>query len=142
MYASRRRLLAAVAGLTMIGCAPLSGCVAQTTTTAAPGDLAGRVIIKFKDPSAPVNAAPMLADLERTCGVRVNYARALGAGAHLYELSGLRDQSALEQAVKNLAARPDVQFAEIDRLMKPLQPKANEANEASKANKANKAKQQ
>jgi hypothetical protein len=135
MYASRRRLLTAVAALTISTCAALSGCVAQTTA-APPGDLVGRVIMKFKDSNAPVDAAPMLADLERTCGVRVAYARALGGGAHLYELNGLRDQAALEQAVKNLAARPDIQFAEIDRLMKPLQPKANEANEASKANKA------
>jgi hypothetical protein len=129
MHASRRRLLFTVAALTLIACAPLSGCVAQTTTPAATGDLVGRVIVKFKDPGAPVKTAQMLADLERSCGVPVAYARALGAGAQLYELNGLRDQAALEQAVKNLAARPDVEFAEIDRLMKPLQPKQPKATQ-------------
>lgn len=120
MHAPRRRLLSFAAAFTAIA-GPLSGCVAQTTTAAAPGDLIGRVIIKFKDPSAPVNTVATLLDLEKTCGVRVGYARSLGAGAHLYELNGLRDQAALEDAVKGLAARADVQFAEIDRLMKPLQ---------------------
>ncbi len=122
MVASRRRLLVGVTALPLTACIPLTGCVAQTTASNAPGDLVGRVIIKFKDPNANVQAAQTLADLEKTCGVRVTYARSLGAGAHLYELNGLRDQRALEQAVQRLASRADVQFAEIDRLMKPLQP--------------------
>ena len=119
MNASRRRWLSSVAVLTTIA-APLTGCVAQPPS-AAPGDLVGRVIVKFKAANKSVKTVATLKDLERSCGVPVIYARALGAGAHLYELNGLRDQASLEQAVKNLAARPDVEFAEIDRLMKPLQ---------------------
>jgi hypothetical protein len=94
--------------------------VAQTPN-ATPGDLVGRVIVKFKDPNVAVKSIATLSDLERTCGVPVSYARALGASAHLYELNGLRDQISLEEAVRRLAARPDVAFAEIDRLMKPMQ---------------------
>jgi hypothetical protein len=130
---ARRRLLTFVAGLSAIACAPLIGCVAQpnttnpsnamppTNSTASQGDLVGRVIVKFKDRTVQADAASVLRELERDCQARVTYARALGADAHLYELNGLSDQAALEQAAKKLAARPDVEFAEIDRLMKPMQ---------------------
>jgi hypothetical protein len=115
---SRRRLLTTAFVLTVFTCAPLSGCVAQSTNGAA-GDTLGRVIVKFKDQYLQANSASVVAELERVSKARVAYLRPVGAGAHLYEIAGLRDQAALEQAVVTLNSHAAIEFAELDRLMKP-----------------------
>ncbi len=93
----------------------LSGCA--NSPSAARN--AAQVIVKFAPGvSEPTNAA-YLADLSRSAGVRVGYARPMSGGAHVLTLSGYGDEASLVAAIKALEARADIEYVELDRKQRP-----------------------
>ena len=103
-------------------CIGLAGCACQS---AAKSDAVAQVIVKFKTPIAEPASADLLQDLAKTTQANVAHVRSMSGGAQIYLLSNVANDAALAQAIKALSARSDVEYAELDRKMKP-QKGANE----------------
>ena len=94
-----------------------AGCVApgQGEQAAASGS---RIIVKFDHPVAHPGDAAFVTDLSRSAQVRLSYAASISSETHVFALTGPIDENSLQQALRNLASRPDVVFAEPDRKRK------------------------
>ncbi len=95
----------------IIGVASLSGCVAQPIN---PDAL--QIIVKFKSDITNPEGRELLSDLSATAKAPVLYKRAMSGGAHVLIIDAKSAQAA--DALKAIAARKDVLFAEPDRKMK------------------------
>ena len=94
-----------------------AGCVApgQGEQAAAP---ASRIIVKFdhrvERPADPV----FVTELSRSAQVTLSYVGSISSEVHVFALTGPVDANLLQQALRNLASRPDVVFVEPDRKRK------------------------
>lgn len=100
--------------------AGLVGCVCAQSQS---GDDVAQIIVKFKDVNTEPATATLLSSLSQTTKLKVKHLRPMSGGAQIYVLSG--DDALVAQALQKLAARPDVEFAELDRKLKPQKTKAN-----------------
>jgi hypothetical protein len=111
--AARRAALYSCPGAWLL----FSGCVApgQGEQAAVP---ASRIIVKFNHPIAHPADAAFVADLSRSAQAGLSYVSSISSEVHVFALSGQNDENAMQQSLRNLAARPDVVFAEPDRKRK------------------------
>jgi hypothetical protein len=100
----------------------VTGCVSAEPKTG--GDVA-QVIVKFKDANTEPASATLLKSLGETAKLKVRHLRPMSGGAQIYILSGAVEEAALSQAMQRISARPDVEYAEIDRKLKPQKSDSN-----------------
>ena len=102
--------------------AGITGCVCAESK--AGGDVA-QIIVKFKDANTEPASASLLKSLGQTTKLKVRHVRPMSGGAQIYVLSGSGDEAQLTQVIKQISARPDVEYAELDRKLKPQKDKPN-----------------
>ncbi len=102
----------------------IAGCVCAEPKSGA--DIA-QIIVKFKDASTPPASTALLKSLSDSAKLHIRHVRPMSGGAQIYVLSGNADDAALTAAIKQLSARPDVEYAEVDRKLKPEKEKNNGA---------------
>ena len=103
--------------------ASITGCVCAESKTGR--DIA-QIIVKFKDANTIPTAPTLLKSLAETAKMKVRHVRPMSGGAQIYVLSGSASDTALNEAMKQISARPDVEYAEMDRKLKPQKENANE----------------
>lgn len=84
----------------------------------------GRIIVKYKNeaPESQVNmlSAKSIQGISHITGRDVKYVRKLASGAHLIKTANLVSSSEYQQLLTELAANPNVEYAEPDLLLKPM----------------------
>jgi len=77
-----------------------------------------RIIIRFSDTVANPADSAYLDKLGRATGTRLVYVRAMSGGAHIVEAQ-LGDQAQLAELLRRLSHRPDIVYAQQDRIVRP-----------------------
>ncbi|MGB8338586.1 MAG: hypothetical protein WCD07_11220 [Burkholderiales bacterium] len=109
---SSRILCPATFALVAVAMTALSvGCVAQPVNPDAM-----QIIVKFQPDVTNAESREMLSDLSATAKAPVLYKRAMSGGAHVLIIDAKPNEA--QEALKALAKRKDVMFAEPDRKMK------------------------
>ncbi len=109
---------------TLLALTVMAGCVFAEPKSSA--DVA-QIIVKFKDASTPPTSAALLKSLSSSAKLKVRHIRPMSGGAQIYVLSGSSNDAALAEAMKQISARPDVEYAEIDQKLKPQKAQTNDA---------------
>lgn len=108
--------LAALAGLVAVFLA----CVSTHAAAESDGP-AQRIIVKYRDGQVSGAVAPAAAATAARYGVNLEYLRSTATGADVLRLQGARlEEAALAALAAALALDPAVEYAEVDRLLKPL----------------------
>lgn len=102
--------------------ASIAGCVCAESKT---GSEVAQIIVKFKDANIEPASAALLNSLGKTTQLKVRHVRPMSGGAQIYTLSGVANDAELNQAMQRISARPDVEYAEIDRKLKPQKSDSN-----------------
>ena len=102
--------------------AGITGCVCAESKSG--GDVA-QIIVKFKDANIEPASAALLNSLGKATQLKVRHVRPMSGGAQIYTLSGVANDAELNQAVQRISARLDVEYAEIDRKLKPQKSDSN-----------------
>ena len=102
--------------------ANIAGCVCAEPKA---GNEVAQIIVKFKDANTAPATATLLKSLSETAKLKVRHLRPMSGGAQIYVLTGSADAAALTQAMKQISARTDVEFAEIDRKLQPQKGNSN-----------------
>lgn len=76
-----------------------------------------QVIVKFRDPAMDPSRQEYLRKLAHDTGVKLVYVRAMSGGAHVLRVEGAVDAEQFQRVVNGLATRPEVEYAEPDRLL-------------------------
>jgi hypothetical protein len=76
-----------------------------------------QVIIKFRDPALDPSRQDYLRVLAHDTGVKLVYVRPMSGGAHVLRVEGAVDAEQFQRVVNGLATRPEVEYAEPDRLL-------------------------
>ena len=76
-----------------------------------------QVIIKFHDPALDPSRQDYLRELAHDTGVRLVYVRPMSGGGHVLRVEGAVDANQFQRVVNGLATRPEVEYAEPDRLL-------------------------
>ena len=97
--------------LTLALSASVMGCAAQPVNADAM-----QIIVKFRPEVTNAESRDMLSDLSATAKAPVLYKRAMSGGAHVLIIDAKPAEA--QEALKALAKRKDVMFAEPDRKMK------------------------
>ncbi len=100
----------------------VAGCVCAEPKTDA--DVA-QIIVKFKDETTPPSSAALLESLSKSAKLKVRHVRPMSGGAQIYVLSGSSNDAGLADAMKQISARQDVDYAEIDQKLKPQKARNN-----------------
>ena len=108
----------------------LSGCVSIGTPAVAESreysapriKQTTQVIIKFRDPALQVPWKEYLRKLAQETGVKLVYVRPMSGDAHVLRVEGDVNADRLQRLVDALAKRPEVDYAEPDRLMRRMSP--------------------
>lgn len=100
----------------------IAGCVGAETKTE--NDVA-QIIVKFKNVDTEPASASLLKSLAQTTTLNVRHVRPMSGGAQIYVLSGADNDGQVAQAIQQISARPDVEYAELDRKLKPQKDKPN-----------------
>jgi len=94
-----------------------SGC-AQQTTEVTQNPFVAQVIIRFA-PDVTNPAEPgFLKRLKQGCNVDLIYVRPMAVSAHILKITASNEVE-LETAIKCLSQRPDIVYAERDRILRP-----------------------
>ena len=94
----------------------LTGCVSANSQA---NEQIAQVIVKFKAANDQPASPALLQDLGQTAKLKVSHLRPMSGGAQIYLLTGFADDAELAQALKQLSARSDIEYAELDQKMKP-----------------------
>lgn len=100
----------------------ITGCVCAETKA---GSDVAQIIVKFKDANTEPATASLLKSLAQTTKLKVRHVRPMSGGAQIYVLSGSADEASLAQSIKQISARPDVEYVELDRKLKPQKDQPN-----------------
>lgn len=76
-----------------------------------------QVIVKFRDPALDPSRQEYLRKLAHDTGVKLVYVRPMSGGAHVLRVEGAVDAEQYQRVVNGLATRPEVEYAEPDRLL-------------------------
>ena len=100
-----------------------AGCAA--TQASAPAVKAtpaaeARIIVKFSPHVRAPSSFAFVETLSRDVSATLTYVRPLSGGAHVFSFNSQGDGTRLEAVLAALRKRPDVIYAEPDRLMKPF----------------------
>lgn len=102
----------------------IAGCVCAEPKA---GPDVAQIIVKFKDTNTPPATTTLLKSLSDSAKLHVRHVRPMSGGAQIYVLSGRTSEAALNAAIKQISTRPDVEYAEVDRKLKPETEKTNGA---------------
>ncbi|MBP7694659.1 MAG: S8 family serine peptidase, partial [Anaerolineales bacterium] len=106
-----------------VGLAPRPAQASAPAQPAAPASLdlapTNQIIVKYKPGAAAPAGANRLQALGAAAGVEFAYVRALSGAAHVLRLPAQRPLAEVEVIARQLAALPDVEYAEPDRRMFP-----------------------
>ena len=100
--------------------ASIAGCVCAESKL---GSDVAQIIVKFKDANTEPATAAILKSLGDTAKLKIRHMRPMSGGAQIYMLSGSGNDAALAQAMAQISARPDIEYAEIDRKLQPQKEK-------------------
>ena len=112
--------------MALIGASLILGCTNTTAENSAtpaasrPAFQTAQIIIKFKesaDTSIPGKAS-FVDDLAHSSGVPLSYVRPMSGRMHLYRIASTVSLSQAEEAVSRLNRRNDVDYAEIDAIVR------------------------
>ena len=106
----------------MLVLASITGCVCAEPRT---GHDAAQIIVKFREANTAPATPALLKSLGDSAKMKVRHVRPMSGGAQIYILTGTVDDPALTEAMKQISARPDVEYAEMDRKLKPQKENAN-----------------
>lgn len=79
-----------------------------------------QVIIKLRDPALDPSRQDYLRELAHDTGVKLVYVRPMSGGAHVLRIEGAVDAEQFQRVVNGLATRPEVEYAEPDRLLRHM----------------------
>ena len=102
----------------------MQGCAGADDKTRVPAPdstaavVKARLIVSFSDTVADPADAGYLDELGRTAGARLFYVRAASGAAHILEVQ-LADPSQLADVLRRLSRRPDIVYAQQDRMVRP-----------------------
>lgn len=101
-----------------------AGGVFGTATLAASREMpTDQIIVKLRDTQA-ARAARLqpahVADLSASAGITLTHVRAMSGDAQVLKLSRRMNTAEVEEIVRRLSADPQVEYAEPDRIMRPL----------------------
>ncbi len=105
--------------------ASIAGCVCAESK---PGNDVAQIIVKFKDANTEPATAAILKSLSETAKLKIHHVRPMSGGAQIYRLSGSGDDAALDRALAQISARPDIEYAEMDRKLQPQKENLNGKN--------------
>ena len=114
-FASKLMALLALSGCASIGLP----AAAESVQYADPPRIKQmtQVIIKFRDPALDPSRQDYLRKLAHDTGVKLAYVRPMSGGAHVLRIEGAVDAEQYQRVVSGLATRPEVEYAEPDRLL-------------------------
>ena len=128
-HAPRRRLIVAATSLALAAVAPLSLHATERLNLGGlqSGDTHDRFIVKYRDgAAAQVDTAAIDASLRAVAGkltvsgggkqLRVEHLRRMAQGADVVRTSRKLDRADAESLMRQIAADPNVEFVEVDRL--------------------------
>lgn len=94
------------------------------TVTASPASFTNRLVVKFADPAdsglKTASSANRLAQLGQRAGIGLQAAHVTADGARVVRLPGWLSIDTADAIAARLAAEPDIEYAEADRLRYPL----------------------
>lgn len=93
----------------------LSGCVTQPVKQVPARE--AQVIVKFKPYVAATVDSTFVTKLSRDIGAPLTYVRAMAGMAHIFRL-GYDSKADLDTVLTQLNRHSDVEYAEIDRIMR------------------------
>lgn len=102
----------------MQGCAGANDKTHARTPDSTAAVVKVRIIIRFSDAIANPADVGYLDKLGRATGTRFVYVRAVSGGAHIVEAQ-LADQAQLAEVLRRLSQRPDIVYAQQDRIARP-----------------------
>lgn len=73
-----------------------------------------QIIIKFRDPKFDPSRTEFVQALSERANVRMDYVRPMSGDAHVFRLQDALDAAAIDEVVRRLSQRPDVEYAEPD----------------------------
>ena len=80
-----------------------------------------QVIVKFKDPAVDPARHGYLQELSREIGATLVYVRAMSGGAHVLRVEDSGNTDSFRRIVEGLSKRSDVEYAEPDQVLHPMQ---------------------
>lgn len=109
--------------ITMLsGCAVISRPAPAGSVDASLSKPMTQVIVKLNNPNVHPEQQEYLKGLARDIGATFIYVRPMSSGAHVLRIEGTVDAAQFRGIVKQLAKRPEVEYAEADRHVSPRQP--------------------
>lgn len=96
----------------------VAGCVAQPVKSIPARE--AQLIVKFKPRVVAPSDATFLANLSRDIGAPLTYLREMAGPAHILKL-GYDTEAELNNALAQLNRHSDVEYAELDRMMRITQ---------------------
>lgn len=99
----------------------LCGCVSTSVTSQADSSSMSQMIVKFKDPAVDPTRSGYIQELSQAIGATLVYVRPMSGGAHILRLEAGANAESVRRVVESLAKRADVEYAEPDQLLHPMQ---------------------
>ncbi len=96
----------------------LLGCVSVQTGAGADAASRAQLIVKFRPAVAEPSAEAFVGTLSEDVGVKLVYVRPMGGGAHVFAIQGQLAKEQLDAVIGRLQGRPDVVYAEEDRILR------------------------
>jgi hypothetical protein len=73
-----------------------------------------QIIIKFRDPKFDPSRPEFIQTLSERANVRMEYVRPMSGDAHVFRVQDALDAAAIDEVVRRLSQRPDIEYAEPD----------------------------
>ena len=80
--------------------------------------MAVQLIIKFRDSGNGPFRDDLVQELSRDAGAALIYVRPMSGGAHVFRLQKSSDADRLQEVIRRLGKRADVEYVEEDRIMR------------------------
>lgn len=98
----------------------LLGCASAHTGAVASAGAAGRaqLIVKFRPAVAEPSAEAFVQTLSEDAGVKLVYVRPMNGDTHVFAIQGGIDRGQLDAVIRRLQGRPDVVYAEQNRILR------------------------
>lgn len=97
------------------------GCTVGAETSLPHSDRQAQttqIILKFRDPKFDPSAGDYLSKLSAQMGVNIIYVRPMSGDAHVLRIEAAANTDVLRRAMGGLVTRPEIEWAEQDRLLR------------------------
>lgn len=96
----------------------LLGCASAHTGAGAGAASRAQLIVKFRPAVAEPSAEAFVQTLSEDVGVKLVYVRPMSGDAHVFAIQGQMAREQLDAVIGRLQERPDVVYAEEDRILR------------------------